>query len=749
MTPDFLTILEAVEGKRCAKRYASLEEKPDPYDAGFLFRVAEVPVASLAELAEVLEGLRIDPRCMLIRDRLKPSAEPSPNGLYARRRVDRPGDPAPFEHAPHHWAMFDADKTAQAFDPDDPQGSVEAWRDALPGPLATAAMVFQFSASQHLSPTVRGHAFVWLAEPAGNVELARWSIRNGLDPAMFHAVQPHYTADPLFAEGLADPLGERELICLDGSEAVDLGFTEADLDEAALPGQGGQRLGSIALEEVGDPSDDEQAEHARGVIAGQLARAFEGPGKRWDLCGHIGGACANANVPPEECCAILEALRAGDVPDHEFASGLRWALGAYRFSARPLGIKGIAALTSPVTAVKIGAALSSLAKALAPVEATPKPEQPKAKTFGGLPFDAFDHDADPEPIPYIIPALNIGPGKPTAIVGYAYSSKTPWGLELAIAVASGATHFQGHEIAYSTRVLYIATEGARNARRKAARIAKAWGTSLAEIGARLVIVQAPPGFLNVETAEQIGEQAEAGAFGLVLIDTYNSAFDGSKDRNSNEFSLALKVLGDISDRQATTFCALLHCRKATVATKGRAPTLQEIDGHNSIAGAVQAAIGLWRPAPTDKHLIAVECVRAVDDSFDSYCIRWTDTPGQGELGLRSEIEEAPAVANEAAEKRAAAAEAEAKAKDQLLKLLATGESWTWSEINTKAGLNIGRNDPTKRLLAAMVAAGEIVESAGKEIGGGRKGLRYTLAPRSPKTAEAAAKRVGFLGKPKG
>ncbi len=400
---DFLTVLEAVEGKRCCKRYTDPLEKPEPYDAGFLFTPHRVEVSSLEDLAQELEGLRTQPRCMLIRDSLKADAQRSPLGLVARRRVDRPGDPAPFEHARHHWAMFDADATASVFDPADQQGSVERWRAALPEALRKAKGIFQFSASQHLSETVRGHLFVWLDEPHGNVELARWSIRNGLDPAVFHAVQPLYTADPIFAEGVDDPLAPRALVHLDGTELADLDFLESDFDDRSPLDNSGQRLASVALEEIGDPSDDERAVSSRARIAAELGAAFDGPGKRWDLCGHLGGACANAGLPPEEACAVLELLRAPDVRDHEFAQGLKWALGAYSFSAKPLGIKGMRELLGPMKVHKISGELSILARVLEPPA---EPEQPgdatpTAADWRALGIVSFSSNKEPEPLTFV------------------------------------------------------------------------------------------------------------------------------------------------------------------------------------------------------------------------------------------------------------------------------------------------------------------------------------------------------------
>jgi hypothetical protein len=155
---------------------------------------------------------------------------------------------------------------------------------------------------------------------------------------------------------------------------VALDLTEQDHIEGALLSQNGQRVGSIHLAEVGDPSFEPEAVDARARLVRQLEQAFAGPGKRWELCGHLGGACANAGVPPEECCAILEGLRASDVPDHEFAAGLQWGLGAYSFSARPMGLKGVALLCGPVVSIAVGNSL----RVLGEIYREPTPEEEAA-----------------------------------------------------------------------------------------------------------------------------------------------------------------------------------------------------------------------------------------------------------------------------------------------------------------------------------------------------------------------------------
>ncbi len=144
------------------------------------------------------------PRRMIIRGRLKPDVLPDAADRYLRRCLDRPGEPAPFERAAHRWVMLDADETKVPFNStrlEARRACVEAWRASLPEGLREAACIFQFSAKQHLSRTLRGHAWFWLDAEATDGQLRAWANANGFDPSVFNPVQPHYTADPVFAEG--------------------------------------------------------------------------------------------------------------------------------------------------------------------------------------------------------------------------------------------------------------------------------------------------------------------------------------------------------------------------------------------------------------------------------------------------------------------------------------------------------------------------------------------------------------------
>ncbi len=250
-----------------------------------------------------------------------------------------------------------------------------------------------------------------------------------------------------------------------------------------------------------------------------------------------------------------------------------------------------------------------------------------AGAWDALPLERFDPNVEPPPIPYLWSVF--GPGKVSAIASYPGASKTPFALAMAVAVASGTAGPDGL-VAERARVLYIATEGARNARRKAQRIARAKGTSLAELTEWLEITAAPSGMLDTERTEALCDLCHSEGFGLVVIDTYGSALDGSIDRNTNAFSDVLKQLGDYSDASGVTFVVLLHMRKSQ--RNSGAPSLQDVDGHNSVAGALQAAVALWRPDNAREFQIEVMSLRSADESFASYQVLWTDTAFAGTTG---------------------------------------------------------------------------------------------------------------------
>ncbi|MCC2663431.1 MAG: hypothetical protein K0S35_1353 [Geminicoccaceae bacterium] len=94
-------------------------------------------------------------------------------------------------------------------DPTDPV-LVGGWlRRQLPTPFQSARCIVQLSSGAGVKPGLRAHLWVWLDRPLDKPELDRWlGGVPGIDLQVFVAVQPHYTAAPVF-EGVDDPVHER------------------------------------------------------------------------------------------------------------------------------------------------------------------------------------------------------------------------------------------------------------------------------------------------------------------------------------------------------------------------------------------------------------------------------------------------------------------------------------------------------------------------------------------------------------
>ncbi len=314
-------------------------------------------------------------------------------------------------------------------------------------------------------------------------------------------------------------------------------------------------------------------------------------------------------------------------------------------------------------------------------------------------------------------------------------------LLLAICVAAGIP-FLG-EATKQCKSVYLAFEGARNARRKAQRICRGLGTSLAEIGDQLDIIPAPSGMLNSQTAAELCERCAANGVGLVVLVTYGSALDGSIDRNAAAFSDALKQLGDCSDATGIVFVVLLHLNKKGGDSR---PTLQAIDGHNSAAGAVQAAVGLYRPDVKDETLIEVSCVRHTDEDFKPILVRWVDRPFSGPTSesvrlsakghdverwalVAEKVDAAatttPAAVSKAAANETAAGRSEQRRGQQIVKYLASRADKAASLKQIKDAVT-GDHTPIKNTLLALVEDGVVEQDTAV-----RRDPVYGIADYSP------------------
>ena len=84
----------------------------------------------------------------------------------------------------------------------------------LPSEFQGVSFIAQWSSSAGLKPgLIKVHLWYWLETPLGSRDLRAWAkgLAPLIDPAPFNAVQPHYTARPIF-DGLPDPVQVRTLL---------------------------------------------------------------------------------------------------------------------------------------------------------------------------------------------------------------------------------------------------------------------------------------------------------------------------------------------------------------------------------------------------------------------------------------------------------------------------------------------------------------------------------------------------------
>jgi hypothetical protein len=120
---------------------------------------------------------------------------------------------------PIHLVMFDIDNFAlSTADPVlEPEKAIIEWiGNTLPPEFQNVSFVWQLSSRAGYVPGVlKAHVWFWLLQPTTSASLKR-SVRdinkakgNVIDESLYSPVQIHYTANPLFENGMIDPVPHR------------------------------------------------------------------------------------------------------------------------------------------------------------------------------------------------------------------------------------------------------------------------------------------------------------------------------------------------------------------------------------------------------------------------------------------------------------------------------------------------------------------------------------------------------------
>lgn len=215
--PAHVVTLLTAKGKKLTKTITRAGEK-QPADEVKLFTHDAEPVEDLADLYGLLRWLNDKIDTIIVRPAV---LEGAPDVI---RRISTPSSdpkrPRCLIDIRRYWLMIDIDASGVVFPPDwmaDPERHIRALiKKALPEAFHGAGVIAQFSSGMSADGgEPRVHLWFWLDVPLISIAANRWLKGCPIDDTIYNRGQPHFTAAPIFEDGV-DPLGEQRLVFMPG-----------------------------------------------------------------------------------------------------------------------------------------------------------------------------------------------------------------------------------------------------------------------------------------------------------------------------------------------------------------------------------------------------------------------------------------------------------------------------------------------------------------------------------------------------
>jgi putative DNA primase/helicase len=268
MTPNDFTLLKAAGGTRLTKLWKA-DGTLDAYDDAKNYRSSVKTVASIADLSALLMKIQSMPDVCHIRAVPKPADEralieaPEIEGHHRRTK-------ALCDDGPRHAICGDIDGYRPSLsDPVlDPVAAVEEFvLEHMPAEFQGISFHVQLSSSAgrpENAGVLKAHVWWWLKTPMTSEQLTHWARVTGvpLDKTAFRAVQVHYTANPVFEDGVADPVPVRSVFSA--------GWMGDEVD-LVLPENTDMILAAAG---AGDPDKEYPDARAKPGLIGAFNRAY-------------------------------------------------------------------------------------------------------------------------------------------------------------------------------------------------------------------------------------------------------------------------------------------------------------------------------------------------------------------------------------------------------------------------------------------------------------------------------------------
>jgi hypothetical protein len=287
LTTDAIVILHA-RGRRLAK-LIDTDGSIVGYDEARTFDATEVVVHGLDHLAAILLSLLpCWDRCA-VRGSLIHS---SPAIGIRRLFHPKPDDPPTFYEVPRRYVAIDFDgdeiERPRGIPATDIAACARIAISHLPSEFHGRACIAVATGSHGIRPGIRLRLWYWLHGGATRKLLQPWFFGvQGVDLATFRPVQPCYTARPVLADGVTDPVPER-LVVLPGEPLVPIRpmplppppMPVESVDRGTMAGRVGQAGRLPPVSDSPPPSTGRRSDAYRDAalagIEAELLRASEG-----------------------------------------------------------------------------------------------------------------------------------------------------------------------------------------------------------------------------------------------------------------------------------------------------------------------------------------------------------------------------------------------------------------------------------------------------------------------------------------